>query len=110
MTPEQFDALSTAIANISCAGGSGGGGGIALDDSRGVLSDISVVIEPGQTYSVYEMPCDCVIDSMVNMAAGTSGSPVYIFMDGQPSKILGWLGTPNSDMPSIATIRSKYPG
>ena len=64
MTPEQFDALSTAIANISCAGG---GGGLTLDDSQNIISGEIFRLSSTQLSGVYEIPCDCVIDELKNL-------------------------------------------
>ena len=63
MTPEQFDILSTAIANISCVGG---GGGLTLDDSQNIISGDIFSLSSSQLSGVYEIPCDCVIDELKN--------------------------------------------
>ena len=62
MTPEQFDSLSSAITNISYAGG----GGIALDDSQDIISGDILSAESGQISGTYEIPCDCIIDELEN--------------------------------------------
>ena len=65
MTPEQFDALSAAIANISCAGG---GSGITLDETQGWFStSVSATTGSGtfgENSETIELSCDCIVEAI----------------------------------------------